>query len=116
MVTTIEIETAEQALADHLECDVDEIIHEYDNNGHIYSHGTDEYIVADDADCDELWKESIDSYIDDCVLPEIPEAYQSYFDNEAFFEACKMDGRAHSLATYDGDEHWIADFYIYRIN
>jgi len=113
MITTIEIETPEQALATHLSCDEDEISNPY---GHVYSYGNNEYIVADDHDCDELWKESIDSYIDDCVLPEIPEAYQHYFDNEAFFEDCKHDGRAHYLASYDGNEDEEGEFYIYRIN
>ena len=86
----------------------------------IYTIGNIEYLVVDDDEGDELWDEYLDNYIDDCVLHELPEQYQQYFDDEKFKQDCRFDGRAHSLATYDGseDEYTIDDetFYFYRTN
>lgn len=43
-----------------------------------------------------------------------------HFDDEAWKRDARMDGRGHSLATYDGHEHYETvdgdEFYIYRIN
>ena len=80
----------------------------------------EDYLVLTDDEADNRWEDSIYSYIDDCVLPEIPESYQYYFDKDRFANDCRMDGRGHSLASYDGREHWHqvgdCDYYIYKIN
>lgn len=62
------------------------------------------YLVGGDEAMDEAWDESLENYIDECILPELPEIYQKYFDNEAFKKDCWSDGRAHSLNRYDGGE------------
>jgi len=82
-----------------------------------------EYLVLDDSEADERFEQSIESYIDDCVLSEIPKQYRCYFDAEKFINDCKInDGRGNSLASYDSEENEIKDpdsdewFYIYRTN
>ena len=78
----------------------------------------EDLLVLTDSEADELWEEYLDSYIDECILPELPEMAQRYFDAEAWKRDAKHDGRGHSLSSYDGEEHeykvdgeWI---YIYR--
>jgi len=77
-----------------------------------------QYLVVTDEEADERWEEALENYIDECM--EIPESMERYFDREAWKSDAKMDGRAHSLASYDGDEsHVEIDgvlFYIYRTN
>jgi len=75
-----------------------------------------EYAIGTDDECDEAWNDCLDNYIEECVLYEIPEAYKFYFDDEKFKDDCRHDGRAHSLASYDGNEELIGDCYMYRIN
>src|SRR5688572_28204867 len=82
-------------------------------------HGA-EYAVLTDAEADRAWDGALESYIDDCLLPEVPVAFHNYFDHEAWKRDARMDGRGHALSSYDGDEHeecvdgeW---FYIYRTN
>ena len=81
-------------------------------------YGKEEYIVATDDEADELWEESLDNYIESCL--EIPEHLRFYFDDSKFKRDCKTDGRAHSLASYDEEEHEeeVNDttYYIYRTN
>lgn len=82
--------------------------------------GDEYYLVLTDDEADSRWEDSIYNYIDECVLPKIPEAYRYYFDKDNFVDDCTMDGRGHSLASYDGEEHCHTfndcDYYIYRIN
>lgn len=79
-----------------------------------------DYQVYTDQEADEAWEEYLDSYIDDCVLLDIPKQYHSYFDDEAFKRDCKYDGRGHSLASYDGNEQEQTidgvTYYLYKIN
>jgi len=86
----------------------------------VYTNDDIEYIVVDDDEGDVLWDEYLDNYIEDCVLCELPEQYRRYFDDEKFKQDCRIDGRAHSLSTYDGDENeYTVDsetFYFYRTN
>lgn len=100
-----------------------EIVEDYDNDG--------DYLVLTDSEADEKWGEYIDSYIEECVLSEIPERYRFYFDTEGFKKDCEIDGRGHSLAC-DGAENEVnidltdtgaldsdieeTNFFIYRIN
>lgn len=76
-----------------------------------------EYMLGTDNACDIAWNDYLDSYIEDCVIPEIPEAYKNYFDNDKFKDDCRFDGRGHSLSSYDGNE-WelpIINMFAYRI-
>lgn len=80
-----------------------------------------EYLVLTDDEANTAWDESLDQYLDDCVLSEVPAVAQQYFDRDAWKRDAKIsDGRGHSLSSYDGEEHeekidgeW---YYIYRTN
>ncbi|WP_298845621.1 hypothetical protein [uncultured Clostridium sp.] len=78
------------------------------------------YLVCSNEEANDLWEESLESYIDDCILPEIPESYRNYFDNESWKNDAKQDGRGHSLSGYDGEETEVSvngeTYYIYRTN
>lgn len=82
----------------------------YDNN----------YMVLTDEEADEKWEESLNSYLDDCIYPELPDNMKNYFDDEKWKRDARYDGRGHSLSSYDGNENeeTIGDTtcYIYRIN
>lgn len=108
-----------QALAKHLEVDTDELeVSKYDDKTIAY--GDQEYLVVTDSEANDLWEEDLDQYIDDCILSELPEAYRYYFDSEKWKSDARMDGRAHSLSRYDGDEDEQevdgTTYYIYRQN
>ena len=112
------------ALAKHLDCEPDELSEErYDCYGMtVFSLGSKEYAVATDEEADEAWDQSLDSYIEECITPEIDRlevgnlsAYIK-FDEEMWKRAARMDGRGHSLSSYDGNEDEAGDFYIYRLN
>ena len=82
--------------------------------------GDVEVLVVTASERDERWDESLESYIDDCILPELPEMAQRYFDYKAWKRDARFDGAGHCLAHYDGIEHeykfgdhWI---YVYRQN
>ena len=85
--------------------------HEYEVQGNDYLIGTDEEMEI-------FWDEDLENYIDDCVMSEIPEHYKKYFDDSEYKEDCKIDGRAHSLARYDGEELeqkvFGENYYFYR--
>ena len=84
-----------------------------------------EYLVLTDAEADRMCDEPLEQYIDDCIMPELPEAYRGYFDCKAWKRDAKLsDGRGHTIASYDSEEHeeqvltpegkvW---FYIYKVN
>jgi len=79
-----------------------------------------DYLVCTDDEADDRWEDSLQSYIDDCIMSEIPEYLQRYFDEEKWKQDARYDGRGHSLASYDGEEFEETiegeTFYIYRIN
>ena len=85
-----------------------------------YEYGNQEYQVLTDSEADNLWDEYLDSYIDECILDQLPEAYRNYFDSESWKHDAKNDGRGHSLSTYDGREYEEdvngTTYYIYRKN
>jgi hypothetical protein len=114
-----EVECPEKirALADHL--GINPALVEELSDNRFEAQGS-EYLVVNDYEADELWEEDIENFIDDCILPELPEQYQSYFDYEKFKRDAKMDGRGHSLAKYDGMERENRDpetnelYFIYK--
>ena len=115
----IEIYSPEHlALAEFLECAPDDISEEpYDYYGMtVFSYGSQEYAVADDDTADSSWDESLESYIDECIIPELPENMVNYFDNEAWKRDARFDGRGHSLSPYDGEENEEGEYFIYRTN
>lgn len=86
----------------------------------VHINGEDIYVLTD-SEADDLADEMLDSYIDECILDQIPERYRYYFDSEKFKEdVINTDGRAQQLSAYDGNEYEydINDtaYYIYRWN
>jgi len=87
-----------------------------------------DYLVLTDEEADEKWEESLDSYIEECITPEIDKLsegagnlqYYITFDEGKWKRDARMDGRGHSLASYDGNENEETvngqTFYIYRLN
>lgn len=112
------------ALCEHLECEPDELTAEtYEHYGlSVYSRGREEYAVGTDAEADEAWDQSLDNYIEECIDPELDfdklgslGAYVK-FDEEAWKRDAKMDGRGHSLSSYDGNEEEVeVDGVLYSI-
>jgi hypothetical protein len=110
-------------LADHIDVEPTDIEDSYGNNMFkvgISTYGP-EYLVLTDDEADELWDEQLDNYLDECVLPELPESARMYFDRDSWKSDARMDGRGHSIASYDGNEDEVQDedgnyFYIYRTN
>jgi len=110
------------ALALHLQIDFEEAqeieVSSYDNC--VLEYGSEEYLVCTDSEADDKWNDDLDNYIDECILPEIPEMYRNYFDKYAWKLDAKQDGRGHSLSRYDGDEDEQTvlgtTYYIYRQN
>ena len=80
--------------------------------------GNQEYKVFTDAEADREWDISLDSYIDDCM--EMTDQVRQYFDDKKWKRDAKMDGRGHSLNSYDGGEEYAVinkvTYYIYRNN
>jgi len=100
----------------------DEIKIDFDDSEDFYRYGNSIhdhlYIVADDDTSDKLWEDDLDSYIDECILDELPEKLRFYFDRELWMRDAKMDGRGHSLGRYYSHEHCEivdgTDYFIYR--
>lgn len=65
-----------EALVNFLQIDSSDII----KKSGCYMADGGEYIVLENDEADESYKEYIESYIEECVLPEIPEYYRQYFD------------------------------------
>lgn len=99
------------ALARFLEVeakDLDEIEeNSYDSYGlKTFSYGGNDYAVGNDSDCDDAWDQALDSYIEECLLPEIKDDnLRNYFDFEKWKRDARYDGRGHSLSSYDGNEN-----------
>jgi len=87
-------------------------VDEYDENG--------DWKVYTDDEADDAWEESLDNYLDECVLPDLPGTLQNYFDRNAWKSDARMDGRGHSLSGYDGHEcEQVVNnttYYLYRQN
>lgn len=76
----------------------------------------EEYMYGTDDEMDVVWDERLENYIDECILPLLPDDLQRYFDNESWKSDARFDGRAHTLATYDGNEQESNGIYFYRTN
>ena len=121
--STDEFEDSQFALAIYLGCDpsdLEEERHKCYDALTTYSIGNQEYAIGTDSEADEAWEASLESYLEECIYPELPESMKGYFDDEAWKRDARHDGRGHSLSSYDGCENegqfngeW---FYIYRLN
>ena len=96
--------------------ELDSIVNEYDN---CYSYYREEYLVLTDDEADDMEDNNLDNYINECIMPEIPEHLQNYFDEVAWKRDARMDGRGHIISTYDGCEYEETvdgtTYYIYRV-
>jgi len=99
---------------------LEDVITESTYSDEVFDYSGCEYLVCTYNEAELKFSESIDSYIDDCILPELPERYRQYFDTESFKSDCEIDGWGQTLATYDGEELTGnadgKDYYIFRIN
>jgi hypothetical protein len=85
-------------------------------NDNILSINSEEYLILDDSEADDMNDEYLDEFIDDVILREIPKMYQRYFDSDKWKDDVKYDGRGNILATYDGQEHGLSNgYYAYRV-
>lgn len=100
--TTEQLKTL--ALAIHLEESPDASIR---LEGDYYELGRTGWYIYTDKEADQAWDESLDNYLDECVLDQLPKIAQSYFDREAWKKDAKCDGRGHSLSGWDGEEHEV---------
>lgn len=93
----------------------DLIIHEYYNRWIIEG---EEYLFGTNDEMDEEWDEDLQNYLDELVLPDLPETMRKYFDEEAWKSDARDDGRAHSLNRYDGGEKHVKydgeNYYAYQ--
>ena len=83
----------------------------------------EDFLVLTDEEADNAWEDSLESYIDEVILPEIPDSYRYYFNRESWKNDARSDGRAISISM-DGDESYYniefddgssQDIYIYRV-
>jgi len=118
--TTTKIDALLQLLREEgdTSLEADDILEGSNNSFSVYNQ---EWLVLTENEADGLWDEQLESYIDECILPGLPEAYRMYFDYEAWKRDAKFDGRGHSLSGYDGNEHEIffpnGEFFLaYRTN
>ena len=100
------------ALAEHLNIQPEEIQPLHEN---CFGASESEFLVLTDEEAESAFDQALKAFVDDCILPDIPEHLQSYFDTARWKQDARYDGRGHSLASYDGCEHEAGDFYIYRI-
>ena len=118
--TTIQTDDKATALAKFLGIEPEEVTlyggHHYEMT--IFETSEGEYAIGTDEEADQSWNQSLDSYIDDCIMPMITaESLKQYFDVEKWKRDARYDGRGHSLSSYDGDEIELANgLYAYRIN
>lgn len=113
--TEEEIEQAKQDAIKEVTDELDSIVEVYENYFDYYN---ESYTVVTDEEADDLWEQELDNYIEECIMPEIPEHLQNYFDEDAWKDDARIDGRGHAISRYDGYEYEETvngtTYYIYR--
>jgi len=116
--------TKKLALAKFLELEKEDIelldLANYTHYGlTVYRYIDEEYAVGTSNEVEIALEKAIKQYINEYVYSNIPEQYNTYFDEESFIEDLKADSISF-LATYNGIENEIVYdntlFYIYRLN
>lgn len=106
------------ALMQHQRCDFDSLVECFDDS--TFEYGCIEWRVLTEDEADAAFDEHLDSVLDDCILPDLDEALQCYFDRDAWKRDASFDGRGHHLNSYDGTEYEESvngeTYYIYRTN
>ena len=126
-----------KTLAEHLDCEADEIEQGYDNS--TFELGNMEYLVLTDDEADERAKEYIESSIwafsswflashtglDEEIIKHLQDKCEGANDvllnavkdvDDFVNDAISCDGRGHFMSSYDGHEEELKDLYIYRTN
>jgi hypothetical protein len=93
------------------ECDPDECV---PVNGNTIKVAGMEFLVLTDDEADEALDDYLEQLLDEDGM--VSGADSPYFDRDAWKRDAAMDGRGHSLAGYDGDEHECGDYLLYRTN
>lgn len=62
-------------------------------------------LILEENEADDRWEQELDSYIEECIYPELPENLQNYFDEDAWKRDARFDGRGHAISRYDGVEN-----------
>lgn len=79
-----------------------------------------QYAVIESDDIEGVFAKHIEAFVDDCVLPDIPEAYRNYFDTEKYTRDVEANDGYGGMATYDGnDNEVVVDgkyYHIFRMN
>ena len=105
------------ALALAMGLDITDIVLECDDRFTVSSN--EEYMVLLDDEAETMWDEQLENILDELALAEVPESLRTYFDREKWIQDAKIDGRGHTLSSYDGNENDYhfggVDFYIYRM-
>ena len=98
----------------------DELDSIVENSGNVFDYYGQEYYVLTDDEADDMVDRRLDDYLEELVYPEIPEHLRGYFDDEAWKEDAKTDGRGHAISRYDGNEYEETvngtTYFIYRID
>ncbi len=105
------------ALAQFLHVKPEQIGKEYDE----YRVGDKSFKVFTDSEADTAFESALDDYLEQIIWPELPEAYQMYFDEEAWKRDARINScRGNELSWYDGREEEVQVngtwYYIYRTN
>lgn len=120
MTTTVKYDDRVRALAQHLGVKPGQVeedgLEELSVNG-----GRETYVVMTDKEADDAYERALENYVEDVIMPEIPEAYQMYFDDRRWKDDAYVNGsRGEELNRYDGVEHMETvdgvDYYIYQTN
>ncbi len=67
----------------------------------------DDWYIVDENDRESMWDDCLQSYLDECVYPQLSEQWAPYFDEERWKRDARMDGAGHAISSYDGCEHEI---------
>lgn len=103
------------ALAKHLQCDFGDVEKVKWGDDTFEAEGGEWVVVTEDK-ANDLWEASLDSYLEECIYPELEGHLAQYFDDDAWKRDARYDGRGHSLSSYDGAEEDSNGFVLFRIN
>ena len=116
----IETEQRIKALAKFLSVHENQIeVSDSDSEDWLLEYADDEYLVLTDDEADDEYAERLGNYFEDCILIQIPDELQIYFDEKFWLKDAQINtSRGSELANYDGKEETETvndvDFYIYR--
>ena len=108
LLTEIEVNFDEETI-EELEDHLNDTDFEMDIDGATYR-------FIHDSEIENAFKEYMESYIDDCVLPEIPEYLQAYFDSESFISDTRINDGYSIFASYNGNHEEVGSWNIFRTN